>query len=246
MPPSWPFLLASFAIALLAGAVASVTGFGIGSLLTPWLAIRAGTKLAVATVSVPHAFGTAFRLLRLERHVDRRVLRRFGLTSAAGGLTGALFQSWAEGPILRVVFGSLLVFAGIMGATGWAERLRFGRRTAWLAGALSGFLGGLVGNQGGIRSAAMLGFEVPKEAFVATATATGLLVDAARMPVYLATQGRAIAGLWPFLLVATIGVLAGTILGNRILDRVPESLFRRVVGVLILSLGLVMLLGVGG
>jgi len=81
---------------------------------------------------------------------------------------------------------------------------------------------------------------------VATATATGLLVDAARMPVYLATQGRAIAGLWPFLLVATIGVLAGTILGNRILDRVPESLFRRVVGVLILSLGLVMLLGVGG
>jgi hypothetical protein len=32
-----------------------------------------------------------------------------------------------------------------------------------LAGAVSGALGGLVGNQGGIRTAAMLGYEVPKE-----------------------------------------------------------------------------------
>ena len=39
---------------------------------------------------------------------------------------------------------------------------------AWIAGAMSGFLGGLVGNQGGIRTAAMLGFEVPRQAFVAT------------------------------------------------------------------------------
>ena len=37
---------------------------------------------------------------------------------------------------------------------------------AWLAGALSGLLGGLVGNQGGIRSAALLGFNLSKANFV--------------------------------------------------------------------------------
>jgi hypothetical protein len=116
---------------------------------------------------------------------------------------------------------------------------------AWVAGAVSGLLGGLVGNQGGIRSAAMLGFDVRKEAFVATATAVALMVDGARMPVYLATQGRDMIGVWPFVVVATAGVLVGTLLGTRVLGRVPELLFRRVVSAIILILGAVMLTGVG-
>ena len=51
--------------AVAAGAVASVSGFGIGSLLTPLLALHAGTKTAVAAVSIPHLIGTAIRFWRL-------------------------------------------------------------------------------------------------------------------------------------------------------------------------------------
>ena len=47
--------------AVLAGVVASVAGFGIGSLLTPVLGFEVGTKLAVAAVSIPHVAGTAIR-----------------------------------------------------------------------------------------------------------------------------------------------------------------------------------------
>src|SRR6476646_2846128 len=96
-------------VGLIAAGIASVTGFGIGSLLTPVLAIETGTKLAVAAVSIPHLVGTAQRFWLLRRHVDRHVL---------------------------------------------------------------------------------LGFDVPKESFVATAKAIGLVVDGARMPVYLATEWR--------------------------------------------------------
>jgi hypothetical protein len=41
-------------------------------------------------VSIPHVVGTAARFWLLRGQVDRRLLVRFGLTSAAGGLTGAL------------------------------------------------------------------------------------------------------------------------------------------------------------
>jgi len=41
----------------------------------------------------------------------------------------------------------------------------------------------------------------------------GLIVDGARMPVYLATQGEEVAGLWPVLLTATVGAIAGAVLG---------------------------------
>jgi uncharacterized membrane protein YfcA len=227
-------------VAVLAGAVAAVAGFGIGSLLTPLLAWQTGTKLAVAAVSIPHLAGTVLRFWRLRGHIDRRVLLSFGLASAAGGLLGALLHTYANSPALAVVLGVLLVFAGVMGLTGLAERLRFRGPWAWAAGAASGGFGGLVGNQGGIRSAALLGFGLPKEAFVATATAIALVVDAVRMPVYFLVQAEELASIWPLIAVATAGVVAGTLLGERVLRRIPEAVFRKLVAALILALGVLM------
>ena len=224
-------------VAVVAGAVASVAGFGIGSLLTPALAVTTGTRVAVALVSVPHFVGTALRLWRLRAHVDRRVLAGFGLASAAGGLAGAFFFSRAGSPMLSVVFGLLLLLAATSELTGLARRVELTGAAAWAAGGLSGLFGGMVGNQGGIRSAALLGFHLPRHAFVATATAIALAVDLARMPVYFAVEGRAIVAEWPLLLVATTGVVAGTLAGERVLARIPDRVFRRVVAALLLALG---------
>jgi len=229
-------------VGLVAGAVAAVAGFGIGSLLTPALAIEAGMKPAVAAVAIPHLVGSAQRLWMLRQHVDRKVLFGFGIASAAGGLAGALVHTWLESGVLSIVFGALLVLAGIAEFTGWIERVRWGRRAAWFAGALSGALGGLVGNQGGIRSAAMLGFDVPKRSFVATATAIALFVDGARVPVYRATQWREIAAIWPLVAVATVAVIIGTALGTRILGHLPQAAFRHMIAVLLLLLGIYMVL----
>lgn len=235
-----PFDLLLLAAALLAGCVAAVTGFGIGSLLTPIVALNLNTRLAVAVVAAPHFLGTAQRFWILRRHVERRVLLGFGVASALGGLAGAFLQTRVSSRPLAIVFGLLLVLAALSELTGWMGRIHWNRRAAWIAGALSGALGGLAGNQGGIRSASMLGFEVPKESFVATATAIGLFVDVARLPVYLATQGREMIAAWPVLLVAATGVVIGTALGTRLLGRLPQRAFRRVVAALLLVLGVYM------
>lgn len=228
-------------VGLLAGAIASVVGFGIGSLLTPVFALRVGTQLAVAAVSIPHFLATALRFWRLRSHVDRRVLVGFGIASAAGGLAGALLHNAANSRALTMVFGLLLVFVGVSELTGFARRMRFHGGVAWVAGGVSGLFGGLVGNQGGIRSAALLGFEVPATAFVATATAIGLIVDVARMPVYLALRADEIMAIWPLVLASALGALAGTLAGERWLRRVPERAFRRVVALIVLALGTYML-----
>ncbi len=228
--------------AIAGGAVASVAGFGIGSILTPTLATTLGMKLAVAAVSIPHVVGTTLRFLLVRRHVDKRVLVRFGLMSAAGGLAGALLHTRFSSSVLSDVLGALLILAGVTGITGIASRMRFGRRAAWIAGAVSGVFGGLVGNQGGVRSAALLGFDVNKESFVATATAIALLVDAARMPVYFATEARQLASVWIYIVAGTAGVVAGTLVGQRMLTRIPAHIFRPVVSAIILALGVSLLL----
>ena len=231
-------------VALVAGSIAAVVGFGIGSLLTPVLAFETGTKLAVAAIAIPHFVGTLQRFVLLRRHVDRRVLLGFGLASALGGLAGALLHAQVSSRSLAIVFGALLLLAAVAEFTGWMQRVRWGRRAGWIAGALSGAMGGLVGNQGGIRSAAMLGFDVPKESFVATATAIALLVDLARLPVYLGTQWEAILQAWPLISIATLGVVAGTALGTRVLGRLPQRHFRRVIALCLAALGIYMLVTV--
>jgi uncharacterized membrane protein YfcA len=237
--------LGLLALAVAAGGLAAVAGFGIGSLLTPALTLLVGARLAVAAVSIPHLTGSALRLWILRRHVDRRVLLGFGLASAAGGLTGAVLQGILPARGLALLFGAVVALAGISELSGWVSRRRWSRPAAWAAGLLSGLLGGLVGNQGGIRAAALLGFEVPKESFVATATAVALFVDAARVPVYLATQADQVVALWPVLVILTLGVVIGTLGGTAVLGRLPERAFRRAVGVLLVALGVFMALAGG-
>jgi uncharacterized membrane protein YfcA len=239
------FELLVFLAGAFGGAIASVAGFGIGSLLTPAIASVTGAKLAVAAVSIPHGIGTSIRLWRFRREVDWSIVKTFGLTSAAGGVTGAVLNTWTSSRALEIVFGSLLVLAGASQATGYAKRWRLRGSLAWFGGALSGFFGGLVGNQGGIRTAAMLGFEVNKRQFVATTTAVALLIDAARVPVYVASQADAIASVSSTIAAAAAGVAIGTLLGERMLAHVPDRHFRTVVGVLLVLLGASFLLAAG-
>jgi uncharacterized membrane protein YfcA len=232
-----------FALAgVVAGSIASVAGFGIGSVLTPLLAARVGTRLAVAAISIPHVFGTAVRFWLLRGHVDRRTFVWFGIPSAAGGLIGALLHDAASNRALSVVFGCLLLFVGCSELTGFMRRVRLGRAAAWIAGTLSGTFGGLVGNQGGIRSAALLAFDLDKATFVQTATAVGLIVDAARMPAYFIAEHKDLVRIVPLIAVAVVAVVAGTLVGSRVLRDVPERRFRTVVATLLLSLGTWMLL----
>lgn len=233
-----PFAVIATVAAAVAGAIASISGFGIGSVLTPVLSTQFDIRLAIAMVSLPHLAGTFVRFLIVRTRIDRDVLLGFGAASAIGGLVGAALQTVVQSSALGVTFGLLLVFAGIGSLTGFARRMRFsGRRSALAGGALSGLLGGLVGNQGGIRAAALLGFDVEREAFVATATAVALIVDGARIPVYLATEGAELASHWPLIGVLGVGAVVGTLLGGWTLRRMSDAAFRRVVGVLLLGLG---------
>jgi len=237
-----PVLL--FVAAIVAGAIAALAGFGIGSVLTPLLALSVGTKEAVVAVSIPHLVATALRFWNLRSAIDRTVLRNFGIASAAGGLLGALLGARFSSPALGYILGVLLVFAGLTGLIGISQRMRFGQKAAWLGGAVSGVLGGLVGNQGGIRSAALLGFNLQARAFVATATAIALIVDGARMPVYFFSSPATLERLWLSIVAMVAGGAIGTIAGGRVLARIPELHFRRLVSLLILALGAVMLSGI--
>ena len=61
------------------------------------------------------------------------------------------------------------------------------------------------------------------------------------MPVYLAMQHDEIMDLRPWVALATVGVTSGTVLGSRVLVRIPDVWFRRVLAVVLALLGGTML-----
>lgn len=234
-------ILLTFVVAVLAGATAAIAGFGIGSLLTPLLAARVGTGLAVAAVAIPHAVASALRAWRLRSAIDWSVLRGFGVLSAAGGLAGGLLYARLGNRVLTAVLGVLLIATAVAGVTGWTSRWSPGGWRAHLLGVLSGLFGGVVGNQGGLRAAALLTFGLAPVAFVATSTMTGLLVDAARTPIYLVRAGESLLGVRDLVLAATAGVVTGTLLGERLLFGLSADRFRRVIAALIGLVGVLLL-----
>jgi uncharacterized membrane protein YfcA len=231
------FELLIFVVALISGATAAVVGFGIGSMLTPLLATSFGMSAAVAAVTIPHAVATAVRCWRLRQSIDRDVLLRFGVLSAAGGLAGALAYSRLGSAALSRVLGGLLLLTAAAQLSGLAERWHPRGLLVGMLGFTSGFFGGIAGNQGGLRSAALTSFRLSAAALVATGTATGLMVDAARTPVYLWSSGPVVLSLWRPIAIATTGVLAGTFLGERILFGLSPATFRRVLGAAVGVLG---------
>ena len=62
------------------------------------------------------------------------------------------------------------------------------------------------------------------------------------MPVYLFTAGVSLQAIAVPILIATSGVIVGTVLGGRLLRAVPESVFRVVVALLLAVLGGAMLI----
>src|SRR2546428_10427781 len=98
--------------AFIAGAIESVAGFGIGSVLTPVLATQLDVRLAIAAVSLPHLVGTFVRFLLVRTHIDRDVLFGFGAASAIGGLTRAALPAVVQSAALAVILGAPLILAG--------------------------------------------------------------------------------------------------------------------------------------
>jgi uncharacterized protein len=232
------FFAMLLAIGILSGATAAVIGFGIGSLLTPFLLTRLEPHLAIAVVALPHLIATAIRYVHYRQWVNRAVLLRFGVPSAAGGLLGALLQGTIRSAALVSVLAVVLILTGVANLTRGFGGWRPGSIVASILGLLSGIFGGLVGNQGGLRAAGLTAFALEPRAYLATATAVALLIDAARTPVYLARGAEALVGLAAPIAVATAGCIAGTIVGERVFFRIPADRYRKLVGVAVIALGM--------
>lgn len=252
------------ATALLAAGLTLFSGFGLGSLLLPAFLLFFPPSVAVTATAVVHLSNNLFKLVLLGKFADGRSVLAFGLPAAVTAFLGASLLGamadleplgvWHLGsrpcPIapLNLLFGAVIALFALFDLLPRLRRLQFESRWLPVGGVLAGFFGGLSGHQGALRSAFLIKLGLEKEAFLATGIVCAVIVDVARIPVYLGSDGlRELAGEDLGLVVcATVAALVGSYVGRRLLHKVRIEAIQWLVGLMLLGLGLALASGLLG
>jgi uncharacterized membrane protein YfcA len=226
------------------------SGFGLGTVLTPVMAIFFPIETAVAVTAVVHFANNLFKLALFGRQADWNVSLRFGLPALGASFAGAwvlvkvaalepLFSYSVIGAELLVTPVKLLVGLLIVFFAG--QELRGGKKqaipAAWLplGGVVSGFFGGLSGNQGAFRSAFLLGAGLGKDAFIATGVVLACIVDITRLGVYAGMAGsHMIIDNTGLVVAASLSAFLGVHYSRKVLKKMTIQTVRVLVGVMLL------------
>lgn len=253
-------------VAALASALTLYSGFGLGTILLPAFALFLPAPLAVAATGVVHLLNNLFKGTLLRKRADWATVLKFGIPAVPAAIAGAwllavlgdtprLFQ-WSSfgrtfGPTgAGLTIGLLMIVFAALELQRWFQKLEAPPRLMPLGGLLTGFFGGLTGQQGAFRSMFLLRSGLPAEQFIATGVMIAILVDLSRLTTYAGSFAG--AGLDPTgregLLVAagTLSAFAGAYVATRHLDNVTIDTVRYTVAALMLVVGFALAVGALG
>jgi len=247
-----------------ASAATLISGFGLSTALVPVFALYFPLPLAIGAVAVVHLLNSLFKVGIMRRDIDWLVAFRFGVPAAAAALLGATLlgalgeaeplarysigeKSFQVTPLKLVVGGVILALVALE-LSPRATTLHISPSALPVGGLLSGFFGGLTGNQGVLRSAFLLQLRLSPARFAATGAVGAAFVDLARLAVYGSGASAAVlqsAGpLRDALIVATLAAFAGALGGRQLIRVISGALLRRFVAASMLIVATLMVTGI--
>ena len=250
-----------FIAALLASALTLFSGFGLGTLLMPVVALFFPIEVAIAMTAIVHLANNLFKIGLLGRKADTTVLIRFGAPAVAAALVGAGMLAWLgelspafeynafgrdiQVSPLKLVIGLLIIAFVALELSPSLSKITLERQWLPLGGMVSGFFGGLSGNQGAFRSMFLLKAGLDKEAFVATGIVLAVMVDVSRLVIYgidISAYGGSIE--WPLVITASVAAFSGAYFGSKALKKVTIRSVQIVVSILLVVVATGLITGV--
>jgi uncharacterized protein len=234
-----------FLIAIVSGAASLLTffsGFGLGTVLTPFYGIFFPLHLAVMMTALVHLANSLSKSMLLNEFILWDFVRTFGLYSIVAAGVGAwalsqtvkmvpLFEYEMGGHIHTVTVTKILISALLLFFVIWErhpklKQLSFPKNWMWLGGVISGFLGGFSGHQGALRTAVMRSAGITKEWMVATGAAISVGNDFLRFLIYVFLfQGDYRTEQPHWVLGGIVGATAGSFLGKKWLKSISDAHF---------------------
>lgn len=231
------------------------SGFGLGTILTPVFMLFFPVDLAIAMTGVVHFFNNIFKWVLVGKNVNKEVLVRFGIPAVIAAFIGSwilvnmtqldpifeyrigekLFQVY---PVKFMVSMLLIVFA-CTDIIPFFKKLQFDKSKLPIGGFLSGFFGGLTGNQGALRSAFLIKAGLSKEGFVATAVVVSTFVDFTRLSMYATRISQLnMDEHFQVLIFATSSAILGAFIGNKLLKKITLDFLQLIVAMMLIIISI--------
>lgn len=244
--------------AVIASGLTLFSGFGLNTVLMPVMAIFFPPEIAVAMTALVHCANNVFKTLMLRKHVDTNVVLRFGIPAVIAAVAGAWLLTnfptmqplgtWHLGEheykvrTLNLVIAAMMFIFALEPAMP-LEKLKISRRHLPVGGVLSGFMGGLSGHQGALRSAFLLKCGLDKETYVGSGAVITLMVDVTRIIMYawgILILGKAnlMEGKTGLVLAATLAAFLGAFIGKRLLKKVTITTIQWIVSIMMILIAI--------
>jgi uncharacterized membrane protein YfcA len=242
-------------VAFLVSILTFFSGFGLGTILTPVFMLFFSTELAIALTGIVHFLNNIFKLFLVGKNADKEVLIRFGIPAVIAAFIGSyillnivnlkplftyqIFNKTNEiYPVKFLISVILIVFASL-DLIPYFQKLEFSKNKLPIGGIVSGFFGGLSGNQGALRTAFLIRSGLSKEAFVATAVVVSTFVDFTRLSVYI-TKLSSIDFIQNRILIlsATLSAITGAYIGNKLLKKVTLKFLQIFVAIMVIIIAI--------
>lgn len=247
-------------VSLVVAALTLFSGFGLGTLLMPVLAIFFPVEIAVAATAIVHLANNIFKGVLMGKYADMKVLVRFALPAVIAAFPGALLLTalsglgtwgeWRAGTRIfeilpaNAIIAILMVFFAVVELLPHFENMTINKKWLPLGGALSGFFGGISGHQGALRSAFLSKSGLTREAFIGTSVMTAIMVDISRLLVYgitfigHKTDIFAEPKMGGILICGILAAFTGSFIGTRLVKKVTMRHIQIIVGIMLLLLAL--------
>lgn len=227
-------------IGLGAGALAGIIGFGGTTILLPVLTLQFGPKAAVPIMAIASILGNFARLVAWWRLVRWPAVLAYSATAIPAAWLGAQTMVRLDPTALELGLG--IFFIAMIPLRRWLAEsgLKVNLPGLAIAGAVIGYLTGIVANTGPINTPFFLAHGLTKGAFVgteATASLAMFLSKAAAfrtlgaLPVEIIVNG----------LIVGASLMAGTYIAKHFMASITESQFRGIMDALLLVAGLAMI-----
>jgi len=225
----------------------------------PTFAIFFPVPVAIAATAVVHLSNNLFKVSLLGRKADWRVIVRFALPASIAAIFGAsalvifaevpaltnyeLFRHQHEITVLKLIIGGLIIGFALLELYPATSALTISSKYLALGGLISGFFGGLSGNQGAFRSAFLIKAVHNKDAFVATGVVAAVIVDITRLTIYGASYLMGNLSAWPkelteVVIAATLAAFFGAYLATRLLKKITYRTVQIIVSIAMIWVGI--------
>lgn len=247
--------------ALLSALLTLFSGFGLGTLLMPIMAIFFPVDVAIAITAVVHFANNIFKGTLFAGKFNKNALVKFGIPAMLFAFVGALcleflssahtlfsyefFGKQVEVKSVKFIIGALILFFVIVEISPKLNEMNFEPKFLPLGGALSGFFGGLSGHQGAFRSMFLIKCSMSKSEFVATGVFIAIMVDLSRLIVYgLNFQAQTINANLSLVLTATLCAFMGSFVGAKLIKKVTIEKIKILISLLLTIIAILMMSGV--